>query len=103
MGPVTGLIDARAGAHIARVTSWDHRAMAAGHPTIWTLLEECVGSLSEPFRASEIIGWFRRHHPEVNEQSLRTHIQGATGNVSRDSRGTFATRTPLLTRIDHGL
>jgi hypothetical protein len=74
-----------------------------GGATIWELLAECVRSLSEPFRASEVIGWFRRHHPEVNEGSIRAHIQGATSNVSQESRGAFASRTPLLTRLDHGL
>ena len=59
--------------------------------------------LSEPFRASEIVGWFRRHHPEVKEQSLRAHIQGATSNASAESRGVFRNRQPLVTRIEHGL
>jgi hypothetical protein len=77
--------------------------MTSRGSTIWELLQECVRSLSEPFRASEIIGWFRRHHPEVNEASIRTHIQGATSNVSLESRGAFARRTPLRTRMDHGL
>jgi len=69
--------------------------------TIWEQLEECVGLLDEPFRRSEIIGWFRRHHPDVNEASLAAHIQGAVANVQ--NRGPFASRTPLLDRIDHGL
>jgi hypothetical protein len=60
--------------------------------TIWDRLEECVQYLSEPFRASEIVGWFRRHYPDVNEQSLRAHIQGATSNASAESRGIFANR-----------
>ncbi len=77
--------------------------MTSAGETIWTRLEECVQSLSEPFRASEIIGWFRRHYPDVKEQSLRAHIQGATSNASLASRGTFAGRAPLITRIDHGL
>jgi hypothetical protein len=55
--------------------------------TIWDRLEECVEHLSEPFRASEIVGWFRRHYPDVKEQSLRAHIQGATSNASASSRG----------------
>ena len=71
--------------------------------TIWDRLQECVGQLSEPFRASEIIGWFRRHYPEVKEQSLRAHIQVATSNTSVASRGAFANRRPLITRVDHGL
>lgn len=71
--------------------------------TIWDRLEECVQSLSEPFRASEIVRWFRRHYPDVKEQSLRAHIQGATSNASAESRGMFASRQPLITRIEHGL
>jgi hypothetical protein len=31
--------------------------------TVWSMLEECISQLDEPFRRSEIIGWFRRHHP----------------------------------------
>lgn len=77
--------------------------MPSRGPTIWELLEECVRSLSEPFRASEIVGWFRRHYPAVHEASLRAHIQGATSNVSPESRGAFAARKPLLTRVGHGL
>ena len=71
--------------------------------TIWDRLQECAGQLSEPFRASEIVGWFRRHYPDVKEQSLRAHIQGATSNASPESRGQFANRRPLITRIGHGL
>jgi len=75
--------------------------MARSPDTIWARLEECVSTLNEPFRASEIVGWFRRHYPEVKESSLRAHIQSATSNV--DERGTLGYRSPLITRIDHGL
>jgi hypothetical protein len=51
--------------------------------TVWALLEECTGQLDEPFRRSEIVGWFRRHHPEVNEATLGAHIQAATENGSQ--------------------
>lgn len=71
--------------------------------TIWDRLEECVQYLTEPFRASEIVGWFRRHYPDVKELSLRAHIQAATSNASVESRGIFANRQPLITRIEHGL
>jgi Holliday junction resolvase-like predicted endonuclease len=71
--------------------------------TIWERLTDCVAQLDEPFRASEIVGWFRRHHPDVKEQSLRAHIQGATSNATVESRGPFASRQPLITRIDHGV
>src|SRR5688500_14460768 len=74
-----------------------------GSVTIWSMLAQCVTQLDEPFRASEIVGWFRRHHPEVNEGSLRAHIQSATSNVSAGSKiGGVAGRRPLLTRVDHG-
>jgi hypothetical protein len=69
--------------------------------SIWSLLEQCVWQLDEPFRRSEIIGWFRRHHPEVLESSLAVHIQGATADVP--NRGQFASREPLLVRVDRGL
>lgn len=75
--------------------------VASESATIWAKLDECVHVLSEPFRASEIIGWFRRHYPEVKESSLRAHIQSATSNVA--DRGTLGYRPPLITRIDHGL
>jgi hypothetical protein len=75
--------------------------MTAARSTIWERLQECVSTLSEPFRASEIIGWFRRHYPDVNETSLRAHIQYATSNVAE--RGAFASRPPLITRIDRGV
>jgi hypothetical protein len=77
--------------------------MTGAGGTIWERSDECVRALREPFRASEIVGWFRRHYPDVKEQSLRAHIQGATSNASPASRGPFAQRAPLITRIDHGL
>ncbi|SFR28413.1 hypothetical protein SAMN04488564_113261 [Lentzea waywayandensis] len=71
--------------------------------TIWDRLEECVQDLSEPFRAAEMVGWFRRNYPDVKEQSLRAHIQVATSNASAESRSMFVNRRPLITRIEHGL
>jgi len=75
--------------------------MARSPDTIWARLEECINVLSEPFRASEMVGWFRRHYPDTNEQSLRAHIQSATSNAP--DRGTLGYRDPLITRIDRGL
>lgn len=63
------------------------------------MLDECVRSLDEPFRRSEILGWFRRHYPDVNERSISPHIQGATSNAPG---GVQYDRPALLTRIDHG-
>jgi len=72
--------------------------------TVWSLLEECVSQYAEPFRRSEIIGWFRRHHPEVNEATLAAHIQAATVNATnRAQNNTLRTRPkrncpPLMCR-----
>jgi len=67
------------------------------------MLEECAGQLDEPFRRSEIIGWFRRHHPEVNEATLGAHIQAATENAANRARNNPpGARPALLRRIDHG-
>ncbi len=72
--------------------------------TVWSMLEECVSQLDEPFRRGEIIGWFRRHHPGVSESTLAAHIQAATANASnRAQDNPLGTRRPLLRRVDHGL
>jgi hypothetical protein len=72
--------------------------------TVWSLLEECISQLDEPFRRSEIIGWFRRHHPGVNESTLAAHMQAATANAAnRAQDNPLGMRRPLLRRVDHGL
>lgn len=75
--------------------------MSAGEESIWARLDECVQSLSEPFTAAEIMSWFRRHHPEVKETSIRAHIQSA--NSTSPDRGTLGYRPPLITRVQHGV
>ena len=69
------------------------------------MLEECVSQLDEPFRRSEVVGWFRRHYPEVKETTLAAHIQAATANAGNRARNHpyLSARAPLLRRIDHGL
>lgn len=69
------------------------------------MLEECVGQLDEPFRRSEIIGWFRRHYPQVKESTLAAHIQAATSNATNRAQNHpyHGQQSPLLRRIDHGL
>jgi hypothetical protein len=73
--------------------------------SVWSMLTECINQLDEPFRRSEIIGWFRRHHPQVNESTLAAHIQAATANAANRAQNhpNLARRAPLLQRIDHGL
>ncbi len=72
--------------------------------TVWSMLEECVGQLDQPFRRSEIIGWFRRHHPDVNEATLGAHIQAATANAAnRAQNNPLGARPPLLRRVGHGM
>ncbi|WP_156996831.1 DUF7669 domain-containing protein [Knoellia aerolata] len=75
--------------------------MTVGEETIWARLDECVQSLTEPFTAAEIMSWFRRHYPDVKETSLRAHIQSA--NSTSPDRGTLGYRSPLITRIQHGV
>jgi hypothetical protein len=73
--------------------------------SVWSMLAECVGQLDEPFRRSEIIGWFRRHYPQVKEPTLAAHIQAATANAGNRAQNHpyLARRAPLLRRVDHGL
>ena len=73
--------------------------------SVWSLLAECADQLDEPFQRSQIVGWFRRHHPEVLESTLAAHIQAATGNATNRAQNhpNLASRQPLLQRIDHGL
>lgn len=73
--------------------------------TVWAMLAECVGKLDEPFRRSEIVGWFRRHHPQVNEPTLEAHIQAATANAKNRAQNHphLAHRAPLLRRVGYGL
>ncbi len=73
--------------------------------SVWSRLAECADQLDEPFRRSEIVGWFRRHYPEVRESTLGAHIQAATGNAANRARNHpgLAGRAPLLLRVDHGL
>jgi serine/threonine protein kinase len=80
------------------------RARRSGTRTVWSLLEECVGQLDEPFRRSEVVGWFRQHHPDVNEATLAAHIQFATANTpNRAKNSPLGSRPPLVHRVDHGL
>jgi len=73
--------------------------------SVWSMLEECVGQLDEPFRKSEIIGWFRRHYPEVKESTVSAHIQAATANAANRAKNHpyMGRRAALLRRIDYGL
>ena len=90
----------------ARLNMWCgvSRQTRLVHMTVWALLEECTGQLDEPFRRSEIVGWFRRHHPEVNEATLGAHIQAATENAAnRAANNSLGARPALLRRIEHGL
>lgn len=72
--------------------------------SVWEKLAECVSQLDEPFGRSEILGWFRRHYPDVKESTLAAHIQAATANApNRDRNFPYhARRAPLLRRTGHG-
>jgi hypothetical protein len=63
--------------------------------SVWSVLEECVSQLDEPFRRSEVIGWFRRHHPDVKETTVAAHIYAATANaVNRAENHPYLGRRP---------
>ena len=62
------------GASAARV---EHNVIVS----VWSMLEECVSQLDEPFRRSEIMGWFRRHYPDAKETTVAAHIYAATANA----------------------
>lgn len=73
--------------------------------TVWSMLEECVAQLDEPFRRTDILVWFREQYPDVKESTLGAHIQAAIetpANRVGDGEG-HRGRVPLLRRIDHGL
>jgi hypothetical protein len=94
---------ARAPEEALAVSSKPQYATDSGeHLTIWNQLAKCATQLDEPFRRSEIVGWFRRHYPATNEASLAAHIQAATANGGH-ATGQFASRQPLLVRVEHGV
>jgi hypothetical protein len=89
-------------------SEWLPAGDAGGHTdivSVWSMLEECVSQLDEPFRKSEIVGWFRRHYPDVKESTLAAHVQAATANAANRAQNHpyLGNRAPLLRRIDHGL
>ena len=73
--------------------------------SVWSMLEECVCQLDEPFRHSEIVGWFRRNHPDVKETTVAAHIYAATANATNRAKNHpyMGRRPALVRRVDHGL
>lgn len=73
--------------------------------TVSVMLEECSRELSGTFTRSSILGWFRRHYPQVRESTISAHIQAMTSNATnREQNHPFlASRTPLFDRVSHGL
>jgi len=68
-------------------------------------MEECVSQPDEQFRKSEIVGWFRRHYPDVKESTLTAHVQAATANAPNRAQNHpyHGSRAALLRRIGHGV
>ncbi len=63
------------------------------------MLATCLLHLPEPFRRTDIVQWFRRHHPQVSEAALVERVTVATEDPLRD--GYVGAAPPLLVRIDH--
>ena len=74
-----------------------------GLPTIWELVAEAAGALPEPFNRVALINWVSARRPDVGIASIATHIQFATANSGSAGHNPFASRTPLLLRVDRGL
>ena len=68
--------------------------------SVWEMLDECARHLHEPFKRSEIVHWFRQHHPQVSETALTAQIQAATQDPLQE--GQFGSRQPLLVRVGRG-
>ena len=58
--------------------------------------------MPEPFGRQDVLRWFAANHPEVNPSTASAHLQFATSNAPLESRGVFASRTPLVTRVGRG-
>ena len=69
---------------------------------MWSMLDDCISQLDEPFRRSEIIGWFRRHHPYSKESTLAAHVQAVTTNAAnRAQNDSLGARAPVMRRSPH--
>lgn len=75
--------------------------MVRGKDTIWELVRAGAETLPEPFDAASLIDFVRRRRPDVAESSIRTHINYALVESTRN--GPWASRTPFLERVDRGL
>lgn len=73
--------------------------------TIAELLARAARDLDEPFRAGEILDWFRAHAPSTKQTSIRAHIQALTGNATNrlENAPVIGARPAVLYRLDHGL
>lgn len=73
-----------------------------GLPTIWELVAEAAAKLPEPFSRAALINWISARRPDVGAASIATHIQFATANSGSAGHNPFASRAPLLRRVDRG-
>lgn len=74
-------------------------------PTISELVGQAAAALQEPFRAGDLLAWFRANAPSVKESSVRAHIQALTGNSTNRLANfpVLGARPAVLYRLDHGL
>ena len=74
-------------------------------PTVADLVSDAARSLREPFRASDVLTWFKTNAPGIKESSIRAHIQALTGNATNrlENHPVVGARPAVLYRIDHGL
>ncbi|MGD8214018.1 endonuclease III domain-containing protein [Aestuariimicrobium sp. Y1814] len=70
--------------------------------TVWDMMARAAAELREPFSRQDVLAWFARRYPEVPQGTVSAQLQFATSNAPEESRGYFASRTPLVTRIGRG-
>lgn len=75
--------------------------MAQSKDTIWELVRQGADTLPEPFSAASLVDFVRRRRPDVAEASIRTHINYALVESTRN--GPWASREPFMERVGRGL
>lgn len=68
---------------------------------VWQLMRDCAAAMKSPFRSSDVVDWFRRHYPDVNEGTVYLHLTGLTANTRGGAPNT-AGKPPLFWWLDHG-
>lgn len=69
---------------------------------VWELFAECARDLPRDFRFADVRSWFREHYPDVQDGTLRIHLQGLSNVANPYSTPSLASKPPLFRRVAHG-